>query len=58
MTPRATVGAELMLVGTVMFVPGLAPQAGQLATLALLPAAVLLTYGTYIVGTSGGGRAV
>lgn len=51
-------GGILMLVGTVLFFPSFAPQSGQLATWALVPAAVLLTYGTYLVGTSERGRAV
>jgi hypothetical protein len=55
---RGVVGAALMLIGALAFLPGLAPGAGQTATLALLPAALLLTYGTYLVGTDGGGRPV
>lgn len=58
MNRNALVGGLLMLVGTVLFLPGLGTQASQLATVALLPAAALLTYGTYLVGTSEGGRAV
>lgn len=58
MKRKAMIGAVLMVVGTVLFLPGLLPGASQLATLALLPAAVLLTYGTYLLGTSEKGRAV
>jgi len=52
------IGAVLMVVGTVLFFPSLAPQSGSLASWALVPAAALLTYGTYLVGTSEPGRAV
>lgn len=58
MKQQAMIGAVLMVVGTVLFLPGLFTNASQLATLALLPAAALLTYGTYLVGTSEQGRAV
>ncbi|MFC7137488.1 hypothetical protein [Halobaculum litoreum] len=58
MERNAIIGGVLMLVGTVLFIPGLGAQASQLATLALLPAAALLTYGTYLLGTSEDGRAV
>jgi hypothetical protein len=51
-------GGILMLVGTALFFPSFASQSGQLATWALVPAAVLLTYGTYPVGTTERGRAV
>lgn len=52
------IGLVLMVVGTVAFLPGLLPGSGRLATFALLPAALLLTYGTYLVGTDGDGRPV
>jgi hypothetical protein len=52
------VGVVLMVVGALAFLPGLAPGSGQVATLALLPAALLLTYGTYLVGTDGQSRPV
>jgi hypothetical protein len=53
------VGVALMLVGTLAFLPGLSPGSGRTTTLVLLPAAaILLTYGTYLVGTSGEGRPV
>lgn len=52
------VGVVLMLVGALAFLPGLLPSSGQVATIALLPAALLLTYGTYLVGTDGSGRPV
>lgn len=53
------VGAALMLVGTLAFLPGLFPGSSQTTTLVLLPtAALLLTYGTYLVGTDGDSRPV
>lgn len=56
---KGLVGVVLMLVGVVMFVPGLLPGSSRIATLTLLPAALLLTYGTYLLGTDGGsGRPV
>lgn len=58
MDKPVAIGAVLMLVGTVLFFPSLAPQSGSLASWALLPAAALLTYGTYLIGTSGEGRSV
>lgn len=58
LSTKGLVGAVLMLVGAVAFLPGLLPSAGQTATLLLLPAALLLTYGTYLVGTDGTGRPV
>jgi hypothetical protein len=58
LSKKGLVGVALMLVGSLAFLPGLVPGSGQTATLALLPAALLLTYGTYLVGTDGGGRPV
>lgn len=58
LTKRGLVGVALMLVGVLAFVPGVYPSSGQTATLVLVPAALLLTYGTYLVGTDGGGRPV
>lgn len=55
MSTKGLAGLALMLVGIVLFAPGLLPGAGQLSTVALLPAAILLTVGTYLVGTDGGG---
>lgn len=51
-------GSVMMIVGIVLFVPGLQASASTLWSYMLLPAAVLLTYGTYKVGTSESGRAV
>lgn len=58
LSKKSLVGVILMLVGALAFLPGLLPSTGQVATLALLPAALLLTYGTYLVGTDGPGRPV
>ena len=53
------VGVVLMLVGTLAFLPGLSPGSSRTTTLVLLPAAaILLTYGTYLVGTDGDSRPV
>jgi hypothetical protein len=55
---KALIGLALMVVGTLAFLPGVAPTVGPAATWVLVLAAALLTYGTYLVGTSGGGRPV
>jgi hypothetical protein len=52
------IGGVLMLVGILLFLPALRPDSPQFWTYVLVPAAALLTYGTYRVGTSGSGRAV
>ena len=58
LSTRGLVGIVLMVVGAVAFLPGLSPAAAGRTTFVLLPAAVLLTLGTYLVGTDVGGRAV
>lgn len=58
MNRDTVIGGVLMLVGVLLFLPGLLPDAPQLWQAALVPAAALLTYGTYRVGTSNEGRAV
>jgi hypothetical protein len=58
LSTKGLIGVVLMLIGTVAFLPGLLPGAGRTATLVLLPAALLLTYGTYLVGTDGNERPV
>jgi hypothetical protein len=58
LSKKGVVGIVLMLLGLLAFLPGLLPTSGQVATIALLPAALLLTYGTYLVGTDGSGRPV
>jgi hypothetical protein len=58
LSKKGLVGVALMLVGALAFLPGVLPGTGRTATLVLVPAALLLTYGTYLVGTDGGGRPV
>jgi hypothetical protein len=58
MNRTATVGAIMMLIGIVMFLPGVQVTSSQLWAYMLIPAAALLTYGTYKVGISEPGRAV
>lgn len=58
MKGKAIIGAVLIVVGTVLLLPGLLPTTGALISLALVLGAALLTFGTYLVGTSEGGRPV
>lgn len=58
MGQQTLVGAALMALGTLLFLPGAAPNAGSLSSLGLVVAAVLLTCGTYLVGTGEDGRPV
>jgi hypothetical protein len=58
LTQRGLVGVLLMIVGTVALLPGTSPDATTLLTWILLPAAALLTLGTYLVGTDVRGQAV
>ncbi|MFB6177942.1 MAG: hypothetical protein ABEI99_12530 [Halobaculum sp.] len=58
MNTKALSGALMMLVGILLFLPGLRVQSSQLWTYMLVPAAALLTWGTYRIGVSGPGRAV
>ncbi|MDS0294503.1 hypothetical protein [Halogeometricum luteum] len=55
---KALVGLVLMVVGTLAFLPGLSAGAEALSVYGLAVAAVVLTAGTYLVGTSGDGRPV
>lgn len=57
-TTKGLIGLVLMIVGTLAFIPGIAPEAALLEQLLLLPAAAAVTYGTYLVGTEGDGRPV
>lgn len=50
---RVLAGLALILVGSVLLVPAMLPNASTLSTYALVPAALLLTVGTWLVGTSG-----
>lgn len=58
MNTKVLSGAVMMLVGILLFLPGLRAGSSQLWSYMLVPAAALLTYGTYRVGVSGQGRAV
>ncbi|ELZ32844.1 hypothetical protein C474_06210 [Halogeometricum pallidum JCM 14848] len=55
---KALVGLVLMVVGTLAFLPGLFSGAEALSIYGLAVAAVVLTAGTYLLGTSGNGRPV
>jgi hypothetical protein len=55
---RVLTGLALIVVGTLLFVPAMLPNASRLSTYALVPAALLLTAGTWLVGTSGESAAV
>ena len=55
---RVLVGIALMIVGTLLFLPGAFPGTGALFSYALVPAAALVTLGTWLVGTSGDEPAV
>lgn len=57
-TTKGLVGLALMVVGTLAFLPGASPDAGSFGLYLLVPAAILLTAGTYLVGTDGDGRPV
>jgi hypothetical protein len=57
-TTKGLIGLVLMVVGTLAFIPAVAPEAAALEQLLLLPAAAAVTYGTYLVGTEGDGRPV
>ncbi|WP_199174711.1 hypothetical protein [Halegenticoccus soli] len=55
-TRKGMIGLVLMIVGTLAFLPGVTPGAGM--GVLVLPAAILLTAGTYLLGTDGDGRPV
>lgn len=55
---KGTVGLVLMVLGTLAFVPALFPNAEGFSSYILLPAVVVLTLGTYLVGTTNDGRPV
>jgi len=55
---QAAVGVGLMIVGTLLFIPGVMPGSSELAFVSIVVAALLLTAGTYLFGVSGEGRAV
>ena len=55
---RVLAGIALMIVGSLLLLPAVLPTASQLFTYALVLGAGLLTYGTWLVGTSEGAPAV
>ena len=55
---QAGVGIGLMVVGILLFVPGIGVGSSGLVLAALVAAALLLTVGTYLFGTSEPGRSV
>jgi hypothetical protein len=55
---KSIVGAVLMVVGTLAFLPSIAYGTPPVVSYALVPAAGLLTVGTWLVGTSEEGRPV
>ena len=55
---QAAGGDGLMIVGTLLFIPGVMPGSGPLVLASIVAAALLLTVGTYLFGVSGEGRPV
>jgi len=55
---QAGVGIVLMVVGVVLFLPGISGGADPVTLASLGVGAMLLTAGTYLFGTSEGGRPV
>lgn len=55
---QALVGAVLLVIGVALFLPWIAPGTGTVGNIGLAIAAVLLTVGTLLLGTSEGGRPV
>ncbi|WP_336024561.1 hypothetical protein [Halobellus salinisoli] len=55
---RVPAGVALIIVGSLLLVPGMFPNSAQIFTLALVLGAALLTYGTWLVGTSEGSPTV
>ena len=55
---KSLVGYALMLIGTLAFIPALFPSTDGLLSLVTVPAVVILTIGTYFVGTDMQGRPV
>ncbi|RJX50398.1 hypothetical protein [Halonotius pteroides] len=55
---QSGIGIALFVVGALLFIPSLLWQGGLLTYSILLVAAVLLTTGTYLFGTSGTERPV
>jgi|GEM_PF-312688 hypothetical protein len=55
---QAGVGIGLMVVGILLFIPGVGIGSGGVVLASLVAAALLLTVGTYLFGTSEPGRSV
>jgi len=55
---QSAIGIGLMIVGTLLFIPGVMPGSSPLAFALIVVAALLLTAGTYLFGVSEDGRAV
>ncbi len=55
---KSGIGLVLMLIGTLAFIPALFPEADGFISLVTVPAVVLLTIGTYFVGTDIRGQPV
>lgn len=51
LSTRTLVGIALILVGSVLFLPATGVTATGIATVLLAPATIILTAGTYLVGT-------
>jgi len=55
---RGVSGVALVLLGTLLYVPALVPGSGWIGYLAVLPATLLLTSGTILVGRDTDGHVV
>ena len=55
---RVLAGIALIIVGSLLLFPSMLPDASVIFTYALVPAAALVTIGTWLVGTSEGSPAV
>ncbi|MFB6091431.1 MAG: hypothetical protein ABEK02_00295 [Haloquadratum sp.] len=55
---RVLAGVALLVVGSLLFLPAVFPQSAQVFTYLVVPAVALVTYGTWLVGTSEGEPAV
>ncbi|RLM56955.1 hypothetical protein DVK02_03905 [Halobellus sp. Atlit-31R] len=55
---RVLAGIALIVVGSLLLLPGAFPNTSPMFTYALVPAAGLVTLGTWLVGTSEGAPSV
>ena len=55
---QSAVGVGLIIVGTLLFIPGAGLGYSNLILASLTAASILLTIGTYLLGTSEPGRSV